>query len=130
MPSAVKWLERMAATVNADARLLQRGRLIDARLLFEAGQTQHLIEIRGGRIASVSHGPFVMPGWDFALRAPLHEWLAFWQPRPAPGHHDLFALIKRRVLRVEGDLHPFMSNLFYFKGVLAAARGPAPEEAA
>jgi hypothetical protein len=24
-------------------------------------------------------------------------------------------------LRIEGNLHPFMSNLLYFKGVLAAA---------
>ena len=27
--------------------------------------------------------------------------------------------------RVEGDLRPFMANLLYFKGVLAALRGPA-----
>ena len=34
----------------------------------------------------------------------------------------MFALVKKKLLRIEGDLHPFMSNLLYFKGVLAAAR--------
>ena len=35
------------------------------------------------------------------------------------------ALVKRRALRVEGDLHPFMANLLYFKDVMAALRPPA-----
>ena len=39
------------------------------------------------------------------------------------GNHDLFALIRFKRLSVEGDMHPFMSNLFYFKGVLASLRG-------
>ena len=29
--------------------------------------------------------------------------------------------MKKKLLRIEGDLHPFMSNLIYFKGVIAAA---------
>ena len=41
----------------------------------------------------------------------MAEWLAFWQPIPAPGHHNLRALIMRRVSKIEGDIHPFMANL-------------------
>ena len=121
-------LERLQDLVNADAWLVQRGRFVDTRFLLEAGEKQYLVAIHAGRIESVAAGPFVMPRWDFALRAPMSEWLAFWQAVPAPGHHDLFALIKRRVLRVEGDLHPFMSNLFYFKALMAAPRGAQPFE--
>ena len=96
----------------------------EGEVLFAEGDPRaRLLLIRRGRIESLSHGPFVMPRWDFALRAPVDEWLAFWQPLPAPGHHDLFALIKRRVLRVERDLHPIISNLFYFKALMAAPRG-------
>ena len=36
---------------------------------------------------------------------------------------DLFAMIRRRALRVEGNLQPFMANLLWFKDVLAAPRG-------
>ncbi len=122
MKSAADWLGCLVQVVNGDARLLQRGRFIDTVLLFDAGETQHLLDIRRGRVESLAHGPFVMPRWDFALRAPLAEWLAFWEPVPAPGHHDVFALMKRRVLRVEGNVQPFMTNLFYFKALLAAPR--------
>lgn len=119
---AADWLERLRAAANADAALVHRGRFVDAVVLFDTGGSQHLLDIRRGRIEALAHGPFVMPRWDLALRAPLTEWLAFWQAVPAPGHHDLMALIKRRVLRVEGDLHPFMANLLYFKALMAAPR--------
>ena len=49
-------------------------------------------------------------------------WDTFWLPVPPPGYHDLLAMLKRRRLRIEGNLHPFMANLLYFKDVMAAPR--------
>ena len=66
-------------------------------------------------------GLCVMPSWTFALRASDEEWTKFWSP-PRPGSHDLMALIKRRVLKAEGDLQPFMANLRYFKEALVKLR--------
>lgn len=63
-----------------------------------------------------------MPATRLVLRAPRAEWDAFWEPWPRPRHHDLMALLRRRVLRVEGDLHLFMANLRYFKDVLEKLR--------
>ena len=50
------------------------------------------------------------------------EWRKFWSRRPPPGSNDLMALIKRRVLKAEGDLWIFMANLRYFKDALAKLR--------
>ena len=115
-------IEALADRVNRDAMLVKRGRFLSTTFLLEAGSVQWLITIAEGRIVSVTRGPFVMPSWSFSLRAPEDEWQAFWSARPRPGSHDLMALIKRRVLRVEGDLHPFMANLRYFKEALAKLR--------
>ena len=41
---------------------------------------------------------------------------------PPPGFHDLIAMLKVRALRIEGDQHPFMANLRYFKDLLALPR--------
>ena len=71
---------------------------------------------------SVTSGPFVMPSSSFALRAAEPEWRKFWSSRPPPGSHDLMALIKRRVLKAEGNLQIFMANLRYFKEALAKLR--------
>lgn len=108
--------------VNADARLVARGRHVDAVLLLGVGFEVWRLDIRRGEVVEASTGPFVMPSSTFRLTAPAEEWAAFWQPVPAPGHHDIFAMMKRRVLVAEGDVHPLMANLFYFKALLASLR--------
>jgi hypothetical protein len=117
-------IERLSELVDADPPLVRRGRFVDTTFLLDIGEASYLIEVAGGRIAGVRRGPFVMPSWTFALRAPTEAWAAFCQPVPPPGSNDLFALLRRRVLKIEGNLHPFMANLLYFKGVLAKLRGP------
>ena len=115
-------IETLIERVNADAALVRRGRFVDVTFLLQAGETQWLVAIAAGKVASVTKGPFVMANWTFALRAPEDAWARYWAPTPEPGFNDLFGLIKQRLLKAEGDLHPFMANLFYFKAVLASLR--------
>src|SRR6202045_250939 len=76
--------------------------------------------LRGG--GGMIETPFVMPSSSFSLRAPEQEWEKFWSSRPPPGSNDLMALIRRRVLKAEGDLQIFMAHLRYFKEALAKLR--------
>jgi hypothetical protein len=102
--------------------LVRRGRYLTTTFLLEIGPTAWLISIFEGRIVSVTRGPFVMPSSAFALRASEEEWDKFWSHKPPPGSNDLMALIKRRVLKAEGNLQIFMANLRYFKEALAKLR--------
>jgi hypothetical protein len=115
-------IETLKARVNEDEVLVRRGRYLTTTFLLEVGQTAWLVSVFEGRIAAVTPGPFVMPSWSFALRASEPEWQKFWSPRPPPGSNDLMALIKRRVLKAEGDLQIFMANLRYFKEALGKLR--------
>lgn len=108
--------------VNNDAGLVRRGRYLTATFLVEAGDTEFLVRVVEGRVASVERGPFLMRSWTFALRASLETWQRFWEPTPAPGYHDLFAMKRLGVARIEGDLVPLMANLRYVKDVVAAPR--------
>ena len=119
-------IERIPELVNADANLVRRGRFLSTTFLMEIGDTGYLIRIAEGRVVSVTPGPFLTPNYSFALRAPRQAWETFWQKVPPPGFNDLFALFKRGLLRIEGDLHPFMANLLYIKDVVAAPRRVAP----
>jgi hypothetical protein len=116
-------IEALGERVNADEALVRRGRFLTTTFLLEVGPAAWLIAIFEGRIVSVTSGPFVMPSSSFALRASAEEWGKFWSTRPPPGSNDLMALIKRRALRAEGNLHVFMANLRYFKEALAKLRG-------
>ena len=77
--------------VNNDAGLVRRGRYLTATFLVEAGDTEFLVRVVEGRLASVERGPFLLRSWTFALRASPETWQRFWEPTPAPGYHDLFA---------------------------------------
>jgi hypothetical protein len=118
-------IERLAELGNADAWLVRRGRFLDVTFLVEVGQTPYLLRIHRGRIEAIDKGPHIMPRWCFALRATEEAWAAFWQPVPAPGFHDLIAMLKSGELRIEGDQHPFIANLRYFKDLLALPRAKA-----
>lgn len=112
------------ALVNEDAALRHRGRYVSTVFLVESGSHQLLFAVDRGEL-TVTDGPFVSPRWQFALRAAPETWQRFWLPVPPPGSHDLMAMIKFKSLVAEGDLHPFMANLIWFKDVLAAPRGVA-----
>jgi len=115
-------IDKLATLVNADADLVHRGRFVDTTFLVGIDDTDTLIRVQEGRVVGVTAGPFITPNYSFALRAPRAVWEKFWQPLPPPGFNDVFALVKQKLLRLEGDLHPFMANLLYFKDVLAAPR--------
>jgi pimeloyl-ACP methyl ester carboxylesterase len=115
-------IEKLPDLVNADANLVRRGRYVDTTFLIEVGDAGYLVRVHEGRVAAVTPGPFITPNYSFALRAPREAWESLWETIPKPGCNDIFALFKRGLLRIEGDLHPFMANLIYFKDVLAAPR--------
>jgi hypothetical protein len=115
--------QRLQALYQADDRLIAQGRLVTTKVLIDASDQAAIVTIDGGRVTTVvDAGMLVTPSWTFALRTAADEWAQFWEPAPRPGHHDLFALLRRKQLRLEGDIYPFMSNVLYFKALLALPR--------
>ena len=115
-------IEQLQKLVNDDANLLRRGRFVSTTFLIQVGDHSWRVRVEAGRIAAIDRSLTPMSSFSFALRASEAEWALFWKPVPPPGSQDIFGMLKRRVLTVEGDLHPLWSNMFYFKGVLAAPR--------
>lgn len=115
-------VERLPDLANGDAVLLRRGRYLSTDIMIEIGAQPYYIAIDHGRVGDLRRGPLVMKSWSFAVRGGEAAWRAFWQPVPPPNFHDIFALAKQGAFRIEGDYSPLMTNLFYFKGLLAAPR--------
>lgn len=115
-------IEKLPELVNSDEVLVRRGRYLSVDFMIEVGERQYIVRVREGRIAGVDTGPFVMPSWTFAVRGSAEAWERFWEPVPAPGWNDIFALRKDGRMTLEGDLQPLMANLLYIKEVLATPR--------
>jgi len=118
-------LDDLADLVNRDASLVRRGRYLSTTFLVEMGSTAWLVTVHEGRVTRLERGPFLMRAWSFAIRASEEAWRRFWEPVPAAGWHDLFAMTKGGHATVEGDLRPLMANLRYVKDVLTKPRRSA-----
>ncbi|HXX08209.1 MAG TPA: hypothetical protein VEJ43_09085 [Pseudolabrys sp.] len=118
-------IEKIADRVNADTGLVRRGRFVNTTFMIAIDDKCTLLRIQEGKVAGVLSGPFVTPDYSFCLRASRAVWEKFWQPLPPLGYTDIFALVKQKLMQIEGDLHPFMANLLYFKDVIASPRREA-----
>jgi hypothetical protein len=113
---------QIPAFLDQTPALIARGRFLDCECLL--GPTRHPfhVSIRQGRIVDLAPAPVLMRSWRFSYRASSAAWAEYWQAMPKPGFHDLLALTKRGEAVLEGDLHPFIAHLQYFKDVLALPR--------
>jgi hypothetical protein len=115
--------ERLPDLVNNDQSLLRRGRHITATdMMIEIGGQSYFLTIDQGRVTDFQRGSIIMKSWAFAVRGAEEAWDKFWQPLPPPNSHDIFALAKQGAFRIEGDYRPLITNLLYFKALLAAPR--------
>jgi hypothetical protein len=123
-PGIVARITALPTTMAADPVLLRRGRYLNTTCLLDVGDAAFLLRIVDGRVVEARPGPFVTPSADFTISGEPAIWRRFLAAEPPPGDHDLLAFVKRNELRLVGNLHPLMSHLLYFKGVLACLREP------
>jgi hypothetical protein len=112
----------LPALLSADPDLLRRGRWLSVDCRIDIGAEPFLLSIRDGALAALERGQGLMRSTAFTVRATDEAWINYWKTIPDPGWHDLFALAKRGVASIEGDLRPLLQNLQYFKDLLALPR--------
>ena len=114
--------ERLPALVEANVDLVKRGRFLSTDFALVVGATPLLVRVEAGRVTSVARGPFLLRPWTFSITAAPETWLKLLKPVPDPGTHDLMALSKVGLARIEGNLQPFMANLQVIKDIVTAPR--------
>jgi hypothetical protein len=118
----VALFERLPELIGNNADLLRRGRFLTIDFALVVGATPLLVRVEGGRVTSVARGPFLLRPWTFSITAAPETWLKLLKRVPDPGTHDLMALSKVGLARIEGNLQPFMANLQVIKDIVAAPR--------
>jgi hypothetical protein len=118
----LKTFSALPELLEATPALIARGRSLDCDCRLGLIENPFFVSIHTGRIFEMTAQPAVMRSWRFSYRATPSAWTEYWKPMPRPGWHDLLALTKRGEAVLEGDLHPFMAHLQYFKDLLALPR--------
>lgn len=116
---------RLPSLLAADPDLLRRGRWLTVECRVDIGDEPFFLSIREGALGGLERGARLMRGAAFTLRGSDEAWNNHWKKVPDPGWHDLFALTKRGVAAIDGDLRPLLQNLQYFKDLLALPRREA-----
>jgi hypothetical protein len=130
LPALIQTFSKIPALLEATPALVSRGRFLDCDCRLGLIDHPFFVSIRAGRIVEFTATPALMRSWRFSYRATPAAWQEYWQPMPKAGFHDLLALTKRGEAVVEGELHPFMTHLQYFKDLLALPRLDASKVAA
>ena len=121
-PHIAAVVDAVPAEANALPHLVHLGRHCRAAFMLEAGGQAFHLDVERGRLGPALHGPRPLRAWDFALRAEADVWHRFWEPLPAPGFNDIFAMARYGHMRIEGDVGPLLEHLRFFKEVLALPR--------
>ena len=115
-------IDKMQSRVNADARLVHRGRWVNLTFLLGIGNDEYLIRIVAGKITAIRRRHLATDTGEFSIRASAKSWAKHWQAVPPRDYHDIFAMLPKQIAKIDGRLDPLMQNLQYFKDIIAKMR--------
>ena len=128
-PSVRRAIGRLPELVEGDEGWTFRARGMTLDVMLASGRDRFYVPVRSGRVGPVAEGSQILRSAALAFAAEPEAWLAHWRPVPAPGDHDLLALVKDERMAIEGDMTLLMRHLQNLKDLLAAPRalfGAAP----
>ena len=113
---------RLPGLLAADSDLRRRGSWLNADCRIDIGVEPFYLTLREGVLTDFARGPRLLRSVAFSISGTEQAWQHHWRSMPEPGWHDIFALTKRGVTSIQGDLRPLLQNLQYFKDLLALPR--------
>jgi hypothetical protein len=112
------WLVR----INSNQDLLKRGKWVNLTFTFGIENTDYLIEIINGKVNSIKKRVLLTKSGVFRIHGESVSWEKHWLKNPPRDYHDIFAMLAKKIIILEGDLTPFIQNLQYFKDLIASNR--------
>lgn len=110
------------ARLEHSPHLHRLGALFSETVLLKVGTDEFYLVFEKGHLARIVQGPSKKTPYRFGLLTDAEALEAFWQPLPAPGFHDIFAMAKIGRAEIVGDMLLLVKNLRFFKEVLALGR--------
>ena len=112
------WMVR----INSNQDLLKRGKWVNLTFTFGIENTDYLIQIINGKVNSIKKRVLLTKSGVFRIHGESLSWEKHWLKNPPRDYHDIFAMLAKKIIILEGDLTPFIQNLQYFKDLIASNR--------
>ena len=118
MQSIEKWIIK----ANSNKRLVEKGRWVNLTFTFGIGKNDYLFEIIEGKVISSTKRTVLTKSGIFKIHGERDAWEKHWFNIPPRDYHDIFAMLTKKLIIIDGNLTPFMQNLQYFKDLIASNR--------
>ena len=118
MQSTETWISR----VNSNQQLVKRGKWVTLTFTFGIEDTDLLIDIVYGKINSIKKRTLLTDSGIFRIHGSNNCWEKHWLKVPPRDFHDIFAMLAKKIITIDGDLLPLIQNLQYFKDLIASNR--------
>ena len=118
----MKSIEQWINIVNSNQKLVDNGKWLNISFTFGYGNDDYLFEINNGRILSISRRDLQTKSGIFKIHADTKSWEKHWLTIPPRDYHDIFAMLAKKIVTIDGNLIPLMQNLQYFKDIIASNR--------
>ena len=118
MQSTETWISR----VNSNQQLVKRGNWVTLTFTFGIEDTDLLIDIVYGKINSIKKRTLLTESGIFRIHGSNECWEKHWLKIPPRDFHDIFSMLAKKIITIDGDLLPLMQNLQYFKDLIASNR--------
>ena len=109
-------------SINSNQDLLKRGKWVNLTFTFGIENTDYLFEIINGKVNSIKKRVLLTKSGVFRIHGQSVSWEKHWLKNPPRDYHDIFAMLAKKIIILEGDLTPFIQNLQYFKDLIASNR--------
>ena len=118
----MKIIQRLKQKVNNNYNLIKRGKWVNLSFVFGVESEEFIIKIFEGKIIDITKKKVDTEYGVFKISSSLQNWKKHWLKVPPRNYHDLFAMLSKKLVKLDGDLKPLMQNLQYFKDLIASNR--------
>ena len=118
----MKLIKNIKKLVNNNTQIISKGRWVNLKFILGVDAEDFIFEINCGKIVSIEKRTVDTKTGLFKISASLTSWKKHWLYMPPRDYHDLFAMLSKKIIKLDGDLKPLMQNLQYFKDLIASNR--------
>ena len=116
----MKTVDRWIENVNSKKSLVYKGRWVNLTFTFGINDKDLLIKIIKGKIQSITTRTVKTQSGIFRIHGLSESWDKHWLKIPPRDYHDIFAMLAKNIITIDGDLTPLIQNLQYFKDLIAS----------
>ena len=118
----MKLIKNIKKLVNNNTQIICKGRWVNLKFILGVDAEDFIFEINCGKIVSIEKRTVDTKTGLFKISASLTSWKKHWLYMPPRDYHDLFAMLSKKIVKIDGNILPLMQNLQFFKDLIASNR--------